>query len=109
MYETVKTTPVSMEQVGQSIVESAKGATGSILNMIKGILDGTVIPLCLAALMITMLFLIGSIAYEKRRGETDTLETKVKALLVSFAVFVVLAGYGVIWGNLIATLVGQAV
>jgi len=97
---------MTMESVGQSIVDSAKGATGSILNMIKGILDGTVIPLCLAALMITMLFLIGSIAYEKRKGEADGLESKVKALLISLAVFVVLAGYGVIWGNLITTLAG---
>lgn len=104
MYETVKIIPTNMEKVGKSIVESAKGATGSILSMMKGILDGTLIPLCLAALMITMLFLIGSIAYEKRRGETDTLENKVRALLVSLAVFVVLAGYGVIWGDLITTL-----
>lgn len=96
-----KITSLSMSTAGQGIVDSFGQATGSIFSTIKGILDNTVIPLSLLGLFISMLFVLISIVMDKRRGEADGLEEKVKALIVMLCVFVALAGYSVLWGGLL--------
>lgn len=108
MYQAVTIIALSgtLDKVADSIVDASGGLTTSILKMVKGVIDNTVIPLVLVALFVTMLFLIASIVYDKHKGETDGLENKTKALLITLCVFVALAGYGLIWGNLMASFIG---
>ena len=111
MYQSLKFLPLkagSLEAIGDAVVDASGGATDVVTNMFKKIIDNTVVPIALRILTLVILFLIFSISRAKKRMDGEGLEEKTITLFICIAVFVLIAGYGFIAGNLMDVILGKA-
>lgn len=96
----------SIDAIGAEVVNTADNAVAAIVELVMQLINVAVVPLALAVLVITIGFLIVNIAVVKRQQNNEGLEEKTKALIICLVVFVIIGGYGLLFGDLLKFITG---